>query len=124
MRVAPAFFITLGLSLLAVTIAPAQISAEEQRKRDLFLKARESIEPLPAATPARPPVRPQPRPRPVEKSVEQPLQPIKLPPPRSTPPPKPRPKPRPEPRATPKAKVTPPPRATPVPPALAREGDA
>lgn len=123
MRVAPAFFITLGLSLLAVTIAPAQISAEEQRKRDLFLKARESIEPLPAATPARPPVRPQPRPRPVEKSVEQPLQPIKLPPPRSTPPPKPRPKPRPEPRATPKAKVTPPPRATPVPPAAGRADD-
>jgi methionine aminotransferase len=35
-RVAPAFLITLGLSLLAAYMAPAQISAEEQRKRDLF----------------------------------------------------------------------------------------
>ena len=45
MRVAPAFFITLGLLLVAAPLAPAQISPEEQRKRDLFLKARESIEP-------------------------------------------------------------------------------
>ena len=124
MRVAPAFLITLGLSLLAAYMAPAQISAEEQRKRDLFLKARESIEPVPAATPARPPVRPQPRPRPVEESVEQPLQPIMLPPPRSTPAPKPLPKPTPEPRATPKAKATPPPpRATPPPAAAGRSDD-
>ena len=115
MRVAPAFFITLGLSLLASHLAIAQISPEEQRKRDLFLKARESIEPAPAATPVRPPVRPQPRPRPVAESVEQPLEPITLPPPRSTPPPPPRPKPTPEPRATPKPKATPPPRTTPPP---------
>jgi len=94
-------------------MATAQISVEEQRKRDLFLKARESIEPAPAATPAKPPVRPQPRPRPVAEPVEQPLELITLPPPRSTPPP--RPKATPEPRATPKAKVTPLPRATPPP---------
>jgi hypothetical protein len=118
-RLAPASFVAvLGLSLLAAFLAPradGQISADEQRKRDLFLKARESIEPAPAATPSRPPVRPQPRPRPVPEPVEQPLEPIKLPPPRATPPPTPRPKATPAPRPTPKPKSTPPPRPTPPP---------
>ena len=116
MRAAPVSFVAaLALCLLAALAVPragGQISAEEQRKRDLFLKARESIEPAPAATPAKPPVRPQPRPRPVAEPVEQPLQPIELPPPRATPKPTPRPKATPAPRATPKAepaRQTPPP---------------
>lgn len=115
MPAAPVFLISLGLSFSAALSAPAQISSEEQRKRDLFLQARESIEPAPAASPVRPAVRPQPRPRPVAESVEQPLEPITLPSPRSTPPPRPKP----APRATPKAKATPPPR--PKPPALVAE---
>lgn len=129
MRAAPATIAAvLGLSLLAAMAVPrssAQISAEEQRKRDLFLKARESIRPAPAATPAKPPVRPQPRPRPVTESVEQPLEPdkpITLPPPRATPVATPRPKPTPEPRATPKPKATPAPREQP-PPLIAEEPD-
>ena len=77
MRAAPTTIAAvLGLSLLAALVVPrssAQISAEEQRKRDLFLKARESIQPAPAATPSKPPVSPQPRPRPVSDGVEQPL---------------------------------------------------
>lgn len=126
MRAAPATFAAvLGLSLLAALVVPrsaAQISAEEQRKRDLFLKARESIQPAPAATPSKPPVRPQPRPRPVSDGVEQPLEPAKpitLPPPRATPPATPRPKATPVPRATPRPKATPPPRN--VPPVVAGE---
>ena len=119
MRAAPASLVAaLGLSLLAALLVPradGQISAEEQRKRDLFLKARESIEPAPAATPARPPVRPQPRPRPVAEPVEQPLQPIELPPPRATPKPTPRPKATPAPRPTPKPEPTPAPRQAPPP---------
>lgn len=46
--------------------ARAQISAEEQRKRDLFLRAREAIVPEPAATPATVAPKPKPRPRPSE----------------------------------------------------------
>ena len=118
MRAAPASLVAaLGLSLLAAFLVPradGQISAEEQRKRDLFLKARESIEPAPAATPAKPPARPQPRPRPVAEAAERPLQPIELPPPRATP----RPKATPTPRATPKPKPTPVPRQT-LPPVVA-----
>jgi hypothetical protein len=127
-RAAPATFTAiLGLSLLAAVVVPrsaAQISAEEQRKRDLFLKARESIQPAPAATPSKPPVRPQPRPRPVSDGIEQPLEPAKpitLPPPRATPRATPRPKPTPEPRATPKPKATPAPRE--APPVVAEEPD-
>ena len=120
MRAAPTTIAAvLGLSLLAALVVPrssAQISAEEQRKRDLFLKARESIQPAPAATQSKPPVRPQPRPRPVSDGVEQPLEPIKpitLHPPRATPPATPKPKPTPEPRATLKPKATPVPREAP-----------
>ena len=129
MRAAPASLAAvIGFSLLAallVTRAGGQISAEEQRKRDLFLKARESIKPAPAATPAKPPVRPQPRPRPVSDPVEQPLEPIDpitLPPPRPAPQTTPKPKPTPEPRATPKPRATPAPRAEP-PPVVAEEPD-
>jgi hypothetical protein len=107
-RAAPATIAAVfGLSLFAALAVPrssAQISAEEQRKRDLFLRARESIQPAPASTPPKPPVRPQPRPRPVSEAAEKPPEPVRLPPPRSTP------KPAPEPRATPRPKPTPPPR--------------
>jgi len=128
-RAAPASLAAvLGLSLLAALLVPragGQISPEEQRKRDLFLKARESIKPAPAATPAKPPVRPQPRPRPVSDPVEQPLEPIDpitLPPPRPAPQATPKPRPTPEPRATPKPKATPAPRSEP-PPVVAEEPD-
>ena len=124
MRAPPASFAAaLLVVLLAALLVPrsgAQISAEEQRKRDLFLKARESIQPAPAATPAKAPVKPQPRPRPVVvDSVEQPLEPIdpiKLPPPRSTPPPTPRPKatPKVDPKPTPKPEVPERPQPPPV----------
>lgn len=132
MRAAPATFAAVfALSLFAALAVPrstAQISAEEQRKRDLFLKARESIQPAPATTPAKPPVRPQPRPRPVSEAVEKPPEPVRLPPPRSTP------KPPPETRATPRPKPTPParpsapadvaePREPPAPPSRGDSGD-
>ena len=130
MRAPPAFLaVVLFLVLVAAFFVPrsgAQISAEEQRKRDLFLKARESIEPAPASTPAKAPVKPQPRPRPVVvDSVEQPLEPIDpitLPPPRSTPPPTPRPKatPKVEPKPTPKPE---PPEPRQPPPVVAEEPD-
>ncbi len=45
-------------------VVRSEISTEEQRKRDLFLRARESIVPSPPSTPAPTPVRPAPRPRP------------------------------------------------------------
>ena len=109
MRVPPAFvaavLVLAGLLALLAPRSSAQISADEQRKRDLFLKARESIEPAPAATPAKAPVKPQPRPRPVADTVEQPLEPIdpiKLPPPRPTPVSTPRPKSTPKPEPPPK----------------------
>lgn len=106
------------LSVLAVLAAfmasgvlRAEISAEEQRKRELFLRARESIEPVPAATPAPTPVKPRPRPRPTPEPVEQDEEVVTLPPPkpstpRPTPKPKavetPRPTPPPQPKATPR----------------------
>ncbi len=122
--VRPARFYLLPLLLLVALFAGhvlnAQISAEEQRKRELFLRARESIEPAPApmSTPA--PVRPQPRPRPTAPPVERSSEPIMLPPPRSTPAPTPAvrstPKPAPptKPQATPKPKATPRPASTPA----------
>ena len=112
MRAPPAFLAALlfvaALVALFVSRSGAQISADEQRKRDLFLKARESIEPAPAPTPAKTPVKPKPRPRPVADTVEQPLEPIDpitLPPPRSTPVATPRPQatPKPEPKREPEA---------------------
>lgn len=113
MRAARAFVFVLSGLVLLVNVVPglhAQISAEEQRKRELFLRARETIAPEPAATPRSEPVRPKPRPRPTEPppaTVEKPPEPLVLPPPkpaatprqtpRATPPPKPRATPKPEP---------------------------
>ena len=119
-----------GLTLVAIFCGDvpvqAQISAEEQRKRELFLRAREAIKPEPVATPAPQPVRPQPRPRPTAPPVEKPAEPVVLPTPRpaATPAPRATPRPRatPEPRATPRPRATPkeeiklpPPRQTPTP---------
>ena len=59
------------LLLVAVCVASllspgrAQVSSEEQRKRELFLRAREAIVPAPASAPAPAPAKPKPRPRPV-----------------------------------------------------------
>lgn len=128
MRAPPAFLSALlfvaVLVALFVSRSGAQISADEQRKRHLFLKARESIEPAPAPTPAKTPVKPKPRPRPVADTVEQPLEPIDpitLPPPRSTPVATPRPKatPKPEPEREPEA----PPERREPPPVVAEEPD-
>lgn len=52
--------------------ARGQVSAEERRKRELFLRAREAIEPVPAATPTPAPVKPQPRPRPGSAAAKTP----------------------------------------------------
>lgn len=126
MRAPPAFLAALlfvaALIALFTPRSGAQISADEQRKRDLFLKARESIEPAPAPTPAKTPVKPKPRPRPVADSVEQPLEPIDpitLPPPRSTPVATPRPKATPKPEREPEA----PPERREPPPVVAEESD-
>ena len=126
MRAPPAFLAALlfvaALVALFVSRSGAQISADEQRKRDLFLKARESIEPAPAPTPAKTPVKPKPRPRPVADTVEQPLEPIDpitLPPPRSTPVATPRPKATPKPELEPEA----PPERREPPPVVAEEPD-
>ncbi len=57
------------LVLLAALVAGslrAQVSASEQRKRELFLRARESIMPVPASTPPPAPAKPKPKPRPVQ----------------------------------------------------------
>jgi hypothetical protein len=86
--------ITVLLAVLAALAAGsvrAQISAEEQRKRDLFLRARESIVPVPASTPA-PPAKPKPKVRPA---------------------PTPRPKPTAEPKATPRPRPSETPRSAP-----------
>ena len=126
MRAPPAFLAALlfvaALVALLASRSGAQISADEQRKRDLFLKARESIEPAPAPTPAKTPVKPKPRPRPVADTVEQPLEPIDpitLPPPRSTPVATPRPKATPKPEREPEA----PPERRESPPVVAEEPD-
>ncbi|MFM8718240.1 MAG: N-acetylmuramoyl-L-alanine amidase [Chthoniobacterales bacterium] len=81
----------LGTSSL-LTSARGQVSADEQRKRNLFLRAREAIVPVPASTPPPAPAKPKPRPRPVS-----------TPEPKREPEPPPRPKatPRPEPEKTP-----------------------
>ena len=128
MRAPPAFLAALlfvaALVALFVSRSGAQISADEQRKRDLFLKARESIEPAPAPTPAKTPVKPKPRPRPVADTVEQPLEPIDpitLPPPRSTPVATPRPKPAPQ--AEPEREAEKPPERREPPPVVAEEPD-
>lgn len=89
--------ILLAAALSAFLLPPclkAQISAEEQRKRDLFLRARESIVPVPASTPRSAPAKPKPRPRPVETPL-----PVRksTPQPTSTPRPEPKKTPRPAP---------------------------
>ena len=128
MRAPPAFLAALlfvaALVALLASRSGAQISTDEQRKRDLFLKARESIEPAPAPAPANTPVKPKPRPRPVADTVEQPLEPIDpitLPPPRSTPVATPRPQAthKPEPAREPEA----PPERREPPPVVAQEPD-
>jgi N-acetylmuramoyl-L-alanine amidase len=74
-----------------VFLAPAraQLSPEEQRKRDLFLRAREAIVPVPASTPPPAPVKPKPRPRPV--TTPPPKRPAEPAPPRPKPTPRPAP---------------------------------
>ena len=123
-------FVLILLGLAAGTVSPrAQVSAEEQRKRELFLRARESINPAPVATPRSEPVRPQPRPRPTAEAVEKPSEAVVLPPPRPVATPRatatPRARATPRPRATPRATPPPKPAAEPVvelpPPPPARE---
>lgn len=82
-----------------LTAVRGQVSADEQRKRDLFLRAREAIVPVPATTPPPAPAKPKPRPRPV-----------------TTPPPAPRrePEPRPRPQSTPRPEPEKTPRPAPV----------
>ncbi|MEX1045759.1 MAG: peptidoglycan recognition family protein [Chthoniobacterales bacterium] len=112
-RVSVLLVLTVTLLALAAGHVPlhAQISAEEQRKRELFLRARESINPAPARTPRSEPVRPKPRPRPTAETVEKPPAPVVLPPPRQVEPPRATPTPRP--KATPRLRATP--RETPPP---------
>jgi len=112
-RVSVLLVLTVTLLALAAGRLPlhGQISAEEQRKRELFLRARESINPAPAPTPRSEPVRPQPRPRPTAETVEKPPAPVVLPPPRQVEPPRATPTPRP--RTTPRPRATP--RETPPP---------
>jgi hypothetical protein len=64
-------FFAIALAVALIPLARAQISADEQRKRELFLRARESINPQPASTPAAAPVRPKPRPRPTAPPEEE-----------------------------------------------------
>lgn len=98
--------LALGLFLSgAVFHVSAQVSSEEQRKRELFLKTRESIEPVQPVKPTIAPVRPQPRPRPTPA-------PDKVAPPITLPPPRPVATPAPKPRATPAPRSTPRPRPT------------
>lgn len=91
-------FLAVGLSLVwalaAGPLARGQVSAEERRKRELFLRAREAIEPVPAATPTPAPVKPQPRPRPGSAASKSPAS-------RKQSPAESRPKPEATPRATP-----------------------
>jgi hypothetical protein len=119
------FFLLLALGAVLVIVhaagpsARAQVSSEEQRKRELFLRARESIEPAPAPAPSATPVRPQPRPRPTAPPVEKPSPAVTLPPPRPSATPEPRitPRPTPRPKPTPHPKPTARPRNTPDDPA-------
>ena len=98
-------FSVLALLAGSTPFLRAQISAEEQRKRELFLRARETIVPEPAATPRPEPVRPKPRPRPTEPpaaTVEKPPKPLVLPPPKPAATPRQTPRPTPKPKPTPK----------------------
>jgi hypothetical protein len=127
------FVPVLGVVVLALLVGwlirpsvRAELSAEEQRKRELFLRARESIQPEPAATPPPAPVKPQARPRPTPPPVEKPRESITLPAPKATTPmPTPREKPAPAPRSTPKSTPKPtPPRENPaVPPVVTDSPD-
>lgn len=74
----------LGI-LCCLAAARAQISSDEQRKRDLFLRARESIVPEPASSPAPPAPKPKPRPRPTEPPRRVEREPEAPPKPKTTP---------------------------------------
>lgn len=123
-------FWILGLAFLGGLIlgstAKGEISAEERRKRELFLRARESIEP--SATPTPTAVRPQPRPRPgsspSKRVAPKPEKPESTPLPRTKdeekdiiklPPPRPHATPKATPEEEPEATPTPTPRATATP---------
>jgi len=113
----------LGTSSL-LTSARGQVSAEEQRKRDLFLRAREAIVPVPASTPPPAPAKPKPRPRPVS-TPEPKREPEPPPRPKTTPRPEPEKTPRPAPveREEPVEKLPPPREAEPTPPPRPVERD-
>ena len=114
-------FLLSGLALLASvgSVLHAQVSSEEARKRELFLRARETIAPEPAATPRPEPVRPKPRPRPTappSSTVEKPPEPLVLPPPKPAATPRQTPAPRSTPKPPPTPKPEPPPLVLPPPP--------
>ena len=119
-----ALLLSLCFARFIASVLNAQVSADEKRKRELFLRARESIEPEPASTPAPAPVRPKPRPRPTAQAQEEAApEEIKLPPPKPVEVPH-----APEPHSTPKPKPTPKVKATPrpapdVPPLVADKPD-
>ena len=99
--------LALGLFLSGAAVhVSAQVSSEEQRKRELFLKTRESIVPVQPAAPTSAPVRPQPRPRPTP-APDKVAPPITLPPPRAIATPAPKPRATPAPRSTPRPRPTP-----------------
>lgn len=127
----PRIFLILAICITCCPPAVrSELSAEEQRKRDLFLRARETIVPSPPSTPAPTPVRPAPRPRPTAARSAATPRPKPSPTPRPAeeeekPAPKPTPVPRPAPderREKPVEKLPPPPpEQTPTPHASPRE---
>ncbi len=102
LRLAPLLVL---LAALAAGSVRAQLSADEQRKRELFLRARESIVPVPASTPPPAPAKPKPKPRPVQTPRPAPEREPEPPPkPKSTPrPPEPELPRRPEPPESPRS---------------------
>lgn len=79
-------FLPVALGVLCcLAVARAQVSADEQRKRDLFLHARESIVPEPASSPAPAAPKPKPRPRPTEAPRRVEREPEPPPKPKATP---------------------------------------
>ena len=93
------------LAALAAGSVRAQLSTDEQRKRELFLRARESIVPVPASTPPPAPAKPKPKPRPVQTPRPAPEREPEPPPkPKATPrPPEPEPPRRSEPPEAPRS---------------------
>jgi hypothetical protein len=103
--------LSAGLFLIATLLAingnvRAQVSQEEQRKRDLFLRSREDIRPVPRATPT--PAKPVPAPTAQQAPPKPTPRATATPPPRITPTPTPRAS------TTPSPAVTPTPRPTPT----------